>query len=322
MENAWLNTLKRYFEKLNQLHIEGSTEELTSYLEPNGEDSAEQARLIRGRAILQNRNARPLKSKTTIRDFQMIHQSEDKVILVLSWSFWKLYQINQQFMEREEQQLRKLTLKKWQGSWRIVSDHVLGKETVEKDKEPAIETLALPNTEEQLLNEEEPRTQGRYNRAKAKRYAELWWDRYNPAYPKFDVDCTNFVSQCLHAGGLSLDVSGQRGQGWWFQGSSNWSYSWSVAHSLMLYLTNSKTKHGSRAEVKQSAEELMIGDVICYDWDGDGRYQHNTIVVAKDPNGMPLVNAHTINSRRRYWEYRDSHAWTENTKYTFIHIKE
>ena len=40
----------------------------------------------------------------------------------------------------------------------------------------------------------------------------------------------------------------------------------------------------------------MIGDVICYDWDGNGHFQHNTVVVAKDPHGMPLVNAHTTNS--------------------------
>ena len=47
---------------------------------------------------------------------------------------------------------------------------------------------------------------------------------------------------------------------------------------------------------------------------------NTTIVVDKDQAGMPLVNAHTDNSIRRNWEYRDSAAYTANIKYAFIHI--
>jgi len=32
------------------------------------------------------------------------------------------------------------------------------------------------------------------------------------------------------------------------------------------------------------------------------------------------VNAHTISSRHRYWEYKDSPAWTKDTRYRFLHI--
>lgn len=63
-----------------------------------------------------------------------------------------------------------------------------------------------------------------------------------------------------------------------------------------------------------------MGDVICYDFEGDGRWNHTTIVVAKDADGMPLVNANTYNSRMRYWAYEDSTAYTPNMKYTFFHI--
>src|SRR5690606_38059004 len=59
----------------------------------------------------------------------------------------------------------------------------------------------------------------------------------------------------------------------------------------------------------------------CYDWDGDGRWDHNTIVMPKDPAGMLLVNAHTVISRHRYWIYLDSHAWTPNTPYSFYGIE-
>lgn len=63
-----------------------------------------------------------------------------------------------------------------------------------------------------------------------------------------------------------------------------------------------------------------MGDVICYDFEGDGRWNHTTIVVAKDADGMPLVNANTYNSRMRYWAYEDSTAYTPNMKYAFFHI--
>lgn len=38
-----------------------------------------------------------------------------------------------------------------------------------------------------------------YDRLAAVQYAERWWNSYNPQYRKFDVDCTNYVSQCLRA---------------------------------------------------------------------------------------------------------------------------
>ena len=43
-----------------------------------------------------------------------------------------------------------------------------------------------------------------YNREAAVRYANKWWDSRNPAFPAFDVDCTNFISQCLLAGGAPM----------------------------------------------------------------------------------------------------------------------
>lgn len=158
-----------------------------------------------------------------------------------------------------------------------------------------------------------------YDRHKAVQYAERWWNSYNPAYRTFDVDCTNFVSQCLHAGGAPMWGAPVRNRGWWYQGDQ-WSFSWAVAHSLRWYLSGS-TK-GLQGKEVQSPEELYPGDIICYDFQGDGRWDHNTIVVAKDVYDMPLVNAHTVNSRHRYWSYEDSTAWTPNIKYKFFRIGE
>jgi len=158
-----------------------------------------------------------------------------------------------------------------------------------------------------------------YDRRAAVQYAERWWNSYNPDYQTFDVDCTNYVSQCLYAGGAPMWGNPNREQGWWYKGD-NWSFSWAVAHSLRWYLSGST--NGLKGTEVESPEELNYGDVICYDFEGDDRWDHNTIVTGKDAYGMPLVNAHTDNSRHRYWSYEDSLAWTENIKYKFFRIGE
>ncbi|MFF2450682.1 amidase domain-containing protein [Neobacillus sp. NPDC058068] len=164
---------------------------------------------------------------------------------------------------------------------------------------------------------DEERLSYQYNRLRAVQYAERWWNSYNPAFKKFENDCTNFISQCVRAGGAPMRGFPNRGSGWWLQ-NKNWSYSWTMAHSLRMYLANSKS--GLRAREVSSPDQLLLGDVICYDFEGDGRFNHNTIVTGKDANGEPLVNAHTYNSRMRYWAYEDSSAYTPNIKYKFFTI--
>lgn len=160
-------------------------------------------------------------------------------------------------------------------------------------------------------------TRSGYDRRAAVQYAERWWNDENPQYKSFTNNCTNFISQCLRAGGAPMSGVPNRSKGWWYQ-SNNWSYSWSVAHAFRWYLSGATT--GLRGEERDAATDLEPGDIICYDFDGDGRWQHTTIVVAKDANGEPLVNAQTSNSRMRYWKYEDSTAWTPNITYKFFHI--
>jgi len=157
-----------------------------------------------------------------------------------------------------------------------------------------------------------------YDRNLAVNYAETWWNSYHPDFPQFDVDCTNFISQCLLAGGAPMRGAPVRDQGWWYE-NNNWSFSWSVAHSMYWYLKTSTA--GLQATEVGTAKELYPGDVICYDFQGDNRWNHTTIVVGYDYGGNPLVNAHTDNSRHRYWTYTDSAAWTPNIRYGFFHIK-
>jgi hypothetical protein len=166
-------------------------------------------------------------------------------------------------------------------------------------------------------NESVASGKGGYDRLAAVRYAERWWNSYNPSYKSFENDCTNYISQSIHAGGIPMTVHSIKSKGWWMRNNS-WSYSWAVANAFRWYLSGSKSS--LQTQEKESANQLLPGDVICYDFDGDGHYQHSTIVVAKDSLGEPLVNAHTTNSRMRYWGYEDSTAYTKRIQYKFFHI--
>lgn len=159
-----------------------------------------------------------------------------------------------------------------------------------------------------------------YNRQAAVDYANYWWDKYNPRFPSFQDDCTNFISQCLYAGGAPMRGFSDRAQGWWMIGTpERWSYSWSVSHSLRWYLETSKK--GLIATRVYSIDKLEIGDVIFYDFQGDGRIDHSTIVTRID-NGIPYVNAHTMNSKNRHYAYEDSSAYTPLMEYYFFHISD
>jgi hypothetical protein len=157
-----------------------------------------------------------------------------------------------------------------------------------------------------------------YQRVQALQYAALYWNGYNPLFRYFPgADSANFVSQALWAGGMPMEVTGRRDQGWWYLGpNEQWSYSWAVVHSLRWYLEGS-----GRAQRHQEAKELEIGDVILYDWDGDDVWQHAVLVIGFDPAGEPLVAAHSAPAWGRPWRYTDSPQYRPNTAYMFFHVE-
>ncbi|MEJ9211404.1 amidase domain-containing protein [Bacillus smithii] len=255
----------------------------------------------RKRKLLERRNAKILKVKGKGK---IIHKTDREVFYTLHLQY--LIKQNRFFYMEEEIEHRKA---------------IFLEQTVIKDEEiiPSWETERYSIEPMEEWEDTAERAGFEYNRLKAVQYAERWWNSYNPAYKKFHVNCTNFISQCLKAGGAPMRGYPNRGQGWWMQNGS-WSYSWSVAHSFRVYLGRSKM--GLKAIEVRNAAELQLGDVICYDFQGDGRFDHTTIVTAKDDYGMPLVNAHTSNSRMRYWSYEDSTAYTPNIQYKFFAIND
>jgi hypothetical protein len=132
-------------------------------------------------------------------------------------------------------------------------------------------------------------------------------------------DCTNFTSQCLLNGGFFMDFR-QTGQAteWWYRriGSDKfdsnhddwWSCTWSLAETQFQYL---RANHGRAADLLANprlARRLSLGDLIYYDWDGDGTFDHGAIVTYRNRNRVPYVTFRTLAPsrpvRRGHWALR------------------
>ncbi|MGG1614855.1 amidase domain-containing protein [Paenibacillus sp. FSL K6-2441] len=330
MAEEWKKTLSVYVNEQNQDEVDyrtpsgGTVVTDVDYLMRRGE------RKRRLESWYRLRGASPLRCETRAKLVREIEKREGEIEVDLQLSRKIYYEKGGACHQEERIEKQRLTLARDGSGW-IVSK-------VEQPVPERHPVMVLPDHNEEeaagskgavprpFLNHEVLGIGGArsiaYRREEAVIYADRWWDSFNPEFAAFEVDCTNYISQCLFAGGAPINYTGKRESGWWYKGYVGgrelWSYSWSVANALARYLGQSRT--GLRAELLERPEQLQLGDVIAYDWDGNGTFQHNTIVTAFDAGGMPLVNAHTTPSKHRYWDYRDSYAWTEKTVYRFYHI--
>lgn len=292
----WLEQLKFYIQRLTDWMVnENWTDSVNLPLEERESFARKKQALHERNAVLVNNNVEAQVLRNSLLD-----DSRQVDYLV---HFSNLIRHGMDFYVEEWTQERRALFKGDQ----MVSDILLNPEGKIQEK------VKIERETEPAVLRKQP-----YDRLAAVRYAERWWNNYNPAFKSFDVDCTNYISQCLHAGGgIPMAHHGVRSKGWWFK-HHDWSYSWTVANAMRWYLSGSKSNLQAR-EVS-SASQLIPGDVICYDFTGDGHWQHTTIVVAKDSSGEPLVNAHSTDSRMRFWKYEDSTAYTSKIKYKFFHI--
>ena len=160
----------------------------------------------------------------------------------------------------------------------------------------------------------------RYNRIGAVNYAIKYALQPNKEYKYFQSinedggDCTNFVSQCLKAGGASMDYNEHRP--WWYntkQGTA--SMCWAIAHSLYWYLRTNQSMN--RAGIKglevEGISELEIGDVVFYE-----NYQNTifhaaiiTSFINTNGNIVPRISQHSYNqlneSYIKNYEYKKAH---------------
>jgi hypothetical protein len=127
-----------------------------------------------------------------------------------------------------------------------------------------------------------------YDRAAAVAYAEKWAFARNPQYYDFSAlggDCTNFVSQCLFAGGMPMNHAPL---GWYYTSPKSRSASFSGVQFLYNFLTRANNRRGPVARVVQTVDELQIGDIVQLTFNGV-QFTHSLLVVGFAPD---TVQAH------------------------------
>ncbi|QRN84648.1 amidase domain-containing protein [Clostridia bacterium] len=156
----------------------------------------------------------------------------------------------------------------------------------------------------------EPVWENEYDREKAVEYAYEWTGccglLRNPVWKAYDElggNCNNFISQCLYAGGIPMDITGSINNQWKWYGDcldekerhSGRSSSWSGVDEFYEYAMNNEGP-GLVAIVGDNIYSGQIGDVIQYGT--DGKWTHSVIIVdvIRDENDMLvdyLVNSNT-----------------------------
>lgn len=180
-----------------------------------------------------------------------------------------------------------------------------------------------------------------YDHAAAQRYSDQYVLSPNPAYRYWPGgDCTNFVSQCMKAGGMA------ESDDWYYNHFFSQSLTWVNANELKEHL---KLRVGATLLSRWSKYGYTLGngiqffayinnsdviqgwgnEIIFYDWTGDGLMDHASIVVGTNnpiddsyPEGGTvvgdLINQHTTNRRWKYWHldyFNDDKATTEICAY-------
>ena len=116
-----------------------------------------------------------------------------------------------------------------------------------------------------------------YNPDKAIAYADKWATSRNPEYRQYPgVDCCNFVSQCLYAGGMPKNSS-------WYPGSYDWINCTGAISNFKKYGKFMSASDGN----------VLKGNPVYYDWNSNGVYDHTAICVGRNSAGTPIIDAHT-----------------------------
>ncbi|MDP4117786.1 MAG: amidase domain-containing protein [Bacillota bacterium] len=133
-----------------------------------------------------------------------------------------------------------------------------------------------------------------YDRIAAVEYARKWAFSRNPDYIDFHGlggDCTNFVSQCLYAGGGVMNFTPIFG--WYYISSYNRTASWTGVEYFYNFMVNNEGAGPYATETDQYGME--IGDVIQLEGEGLDIFTHTLLVtrVVETPEIHILVSAHT-----------------------------
>jgi hypothetical protein len=120
-----------------------------------------------------------------------------------------------------------------------------------------------------------------YNRWSAFSYAVQWYNKVNRAYVYFGtLDCTNFASQCLKAGGWPYigQYNYTSTYAWFYAPPPYYSNTWTVADEFRKFIVNSGRGRPVSVAHHPWSSYFQVGDIIQIDYGRDGKWDHTMII--------------------------------------------
>lgn len=123
-------------------------------------------------------------------------------------------------------------------------------------------------------------------------------------------DCTNFASQCIYAGGMSMNY--KKIYGWYYINGNNKSPSWTGVEFLYKFLT---TNNGIGPKGEETyLTKIEVGDIIQISFDKN-TFTHTLVVV------QPGINIYNLKiACHTYDAFNKSLAEYTFEKFRCIHI--
>lgn len=152
-----------------------------------------------------------------------------------------------------------------------------------------------------------------YSDAKAVEYARKWAKSRNPLYKSYGADCTNYVSQCVKAGGKSMTKpssipTGVKGTTkYWYSvryeewHTNHYVYKWKESSSFInvadfyTYWKNRGIKTASYSSKAKLQNGVSVGDVVQLK-NGKGKWFHS-IIITGGSKGARTYCGHTKNRK-------------------------
>ena len=183
------------------------------------------------------------------------------------------------------------------GNWQIasISDTDQNFDWMEEEAQSAAQAAQTDTDDLRVISEDgslemmaaSAATTYNYNVSSAIAYADKYCINYNSSYNSYKGrggDCANFVSQCLYAGGFKQDSV-------WYRHSVAWI-------NVMKQIAHFK-QYGSFLNANNG--NLIKGNPIYFDWNGDGVYDHATICVGRNNSGTAILDSHTKDLYHATW---------------------
>lgn len=200
--------------------------------------------------------------------------------------------------------------------WVLTADRALNpfgsSSSVGAKEQPPILITDEPVAEDRVMGQD-ARVLPAISRSAVVNYALTYSHNYNTNYRSFNGngqggDCTNFVSQALAAGGWAQTG----GAAWDYQSTNEWwyrfygqTYSWVNVNYFYSFMRNKGRGYVALSFIANFSPAgsffapLSTGDLLQFDSNRDGAYDHNMIITSKDSQGYIYLTYHSSSTRNR-----------------------